>query len=142
MNAKEAADRLRPIFSLEHLPPEDRHHVKFVEDVAKELGIEPTAFNLLQVADALEANGIEGEVNQYPKMLYSRRHHAEDIFTPSIYDARGDYTWVNVINADEEAKLGGDWVDNIAKLPPRGDTPVHAEPKAPSEEKVQGADAD
>ncbi len=133
MTPKEAADKLRPIFKLEQMPAEDRHAVKFVEAVATELGVERTPFNLHQVAGALEQHEISHDPHEYPKMLFSRTHHQEAISTPSIYDKRHDHCWVNVMNAEEEAKLGSDWVDHIGKLPARGDLPVHALEKAPAE---------
>ena len=76
MNPKDAADKLRPDFHLAQMPPEDRHHVKFVEDVAGELGVEPTPFNLRQVAHALDAADIHGDDHHFPMMFYSRQHHA------------------------------------------------------------------
>lgn len=130
MNAKEAADKLRPDFNLQQMPPEHRHHVKFVEDVATELGIEHTAFNLHQVADALDEAGIHETGDEYPKMLFSRQHHVEKDIPASIYDPRHDYTWVHVANEDEASKLGSGWVENSSDLPERGDIPVHSEPKA------------
>lgn len=126
MNAKEAAARLRPTFHLESMPAEARHHVKFVEDVASELGIEHSAFNLHQVADALDVAGIEQDSNEYPKMLFSRQHHAVDGVSASVYDARHDYV-IAIVNSDDEAKaLGDGWVDDPAKLAERGDVPVAA----------------
>lgn len=125
MNAKEAANQLRPSFHLESMPPEDRHHVKFVEDVAAELGIEPTPFNLHQVADALDRADIRGDSLEYPKMLYSRSHHVEGTVTASFYDARHDWVWAHVANEDEAKRLGAGWVEDPAQLPPRGDIPLH-----------------
>lgn len=124
MNAKEAAARLRPTFHLESMPAEARHHVQFVEDVADWLGIEHSAFNLHQVADALDVAGIEQDSNEYPKMLFSRQHHAVESVPASVYDARHDYVWVHV-NSDDEAKaLGDGWVDDPAKLSERGEIPI------------------
>lgn len=135
MNAKEAAEKLRPTFNLESMPPEDRHHVKFVEDVASELGIEPTPFNLHQVADALDAADIHGDSLEYPKMLYSRSHHVEGTVAASFYDSRHDWVWAHVENEDEAKKLGAGWVEDPAQLPPRGEIPIHA-PPAPVVEPV------
>lgn len=134
MTPKEAADKLRPDFKLELMPAEHRHHVKFVESVATELGVEHTHFNLAQVADALDKAEIEADSNEYPKMLFSRTHHAEDGVAASVYDKRHDLVWVHVANAEEAGKLGGEWVDDIGKLPPRGEIPLHA-PSKPKEEK-------
>lgn len=126
MNAKEAADRLRPNFHLESMPPEDRHHVIFVEDVTAELGVEPTPFNLHQVAAALDAADIHPDDNEYPKMLYSRQHHAEDGCSASIYDPRHDWCWAHVENDEQAKALGSGWVESPADLPPRGETPIDA----------------
>lgn len=126
MNAKEAADVLRPNFHLESMPPEDRHHVVFVEAVAAELGVDPTPFNLHQVAAALDAADIHPDDNEYPKMLYSRQHHAEGECESSFYDPRHDWCWVHVANEREAKALGDGWVDNPADLPPRGETPIAA----------------
>jgi hypothetical protein len=137
MNAKEAADKIRPDFHLESMPPEDRHHVKFVEDVAVELGIAPTPFNLHQVASALDHADIHPDSNEYPKMLYSRTHHAEEGIEASVYDARHDFVWTHVASEEEAAKLGSGWFENPSELPPRGETLIHAaieplaEPVAP-----------
>lgn len=132
MNAKEAADKLRPTFHLESMPTEDRHHVKFVEDVAAELGVEPTPFNLHQVADALDEAEIHEDSNEFPKMLYSRTHHTEKAIPDSHYDRRHDFVWVHVANEDEAKVLGSGWVENPADLPPRGDIPLHGEQKSPA----------
>lgn len=125
MNAKEAADKLRPNFHLESMPPEDRHHVIFVEEVAKELGVEPSAFNLHQVASALDEANIDQDSNEYPKMLYSRQHHAAEGVTASVYDERHDYVWANVENEEQASALGSGWVESPADLPPRGDSPIY-----------------
>lgn len=130
MNAHDAAEKLRPTFVLESMPAEDRHHVKFIEDVAAELGVEPTPFNLLQVGHALDAADIHGDSNEFPKMLYSRSHHAEGTVSASFYDARHDWVWAHVANQDEAAKLGAGWVEDTAELPPRGDIPLHLPPAA------------
>lgn len=132
MNAKEAADKLRPDFHLTQMPVEDRHHVKFVEDVATELGVEHTAFNLHQVADALDIANIHEDSNEYPKMLFSRQHHAAEGIASSVYDPRHDYVWVHVANEDEAKALGSGWVDSVAALPPRGDIPVDAPESQPN----------
>jgi len=115
---KQAADALRPHFNLEQMPAEDRHHVKFVEAVATELGIEHTHFNLAQVASALDHHEISADSNEYPKMLFSREHHKVDGIAPSIHDARHKAMWVHVASPEEAAKLGEGWVDDLAKLPP------------------------
>jgi hypothetical protein len=133
MNAKEAADKIRPDFHLEQMPAEDRHHVKFIEDVASELDVAHTPFNLHQVGQALHHAGIEPDSIEYPKMLYSRTHHIEEGIAASHYDARHDYVWVHVANEEQAAKLGSGWVDKPSELPPRGEIPVHAEPKAVAE---------
>ena len=126
MNAQEAAERLRPSFKLEAMPAEDRHHVKFVEDVATALGIEHSHFNLHQVADAVDRAGIEQDSNEYPKMLYSRQHHAVKAVGASMYDPRHDHVWTVVADEEQAAALPEGWVDDIAKLPPRGEIPLHA----------------
>lgn len=131
MNAKEAADRLRPHFVLESMPAEDRHHVKFVEDVASELGVEPSAFNLHQVASALDEHDIRGDSLEYPKMLFSRSHHAVEGVSASIYDPRHDWVWAHVANADAAVKLGAGWFEDPAELPARGEIPLHA-PEPPA----------
>lgn len=133
MTPKEAADKIRPDFHLAQMPAEDHHHVKFVEEVASELGVEPTAFNLHQVADALDHAEIHGDADEYPKMLFSRSHHAEEGVAASVYDKRHDLAWVHAANEDEASKLGPDWVDDISKLPPRGEIPLHAAPKTKQE---------
>lgn len=132
MNAHDAAEAIRPTFHLESMPPEDRHHVLFVEAVADELGIEKTAFNMHQVASALDAADIHQDSNEFPMMLYSRQHHADGDVAPSVYDQRGDYVWVHVANEDEAKSLGSGWVQSIDDLPPRGETPIDAPlPAAP-----------
>lgn len=143
MNAKEAADKLRPTFHLESMPTEDRHHVKFVEEVATELGVEHTAFNLHQVADALDTANIHQDSIEYPKMLFSRQHHAVKGIEPSVYDERHDYVWTHVANEDQVNELGSGWVDDPASLSPRGETPVDAPiaPKAKPEAAKPKADA-
>lgn len=130
MTPKEAADKIRPDFHLEQMPAEDRHHIKFIEDVGKELGVETTPFNLHQVGQALHHAGIEPDDNEYPKMLYSRSHHAEKDVAASIYDARHDFVWAHVANEDEAKKLGPDWFEDVSELPPRGEILLHAEAKA------------
>ena len=115
------------------MPADQRHHVKFVEAVATELGVEHTHFNLAQVANALDHADIDPDSNEYPKMLFSRTHHAEEGIAASTYDERHDMVWVHVMNEDEAKKLGGGWVDNIGKLPARGDIPLHAAPKPKTE---------
>lgn len=126
MNAHDAADKLRPDFHLTQMPPEDRHHIKFVEDVAAELGVDPTPFNLQQVAMALDAADIHGDDLHFPLMLFSRQHHAVEGIAASEYHARGDMTFVIVENEDQLKALGDGWVDSPADLPPRGDTPITA----------------
>lgn len=126
MNAKEAADHIRPGFHLEAMPAEARHHVKFVEEVATELGIEHSAFNLHQVADALDAADIKQDSNEFPKMLYAMRHHSIKGIEASVYDPRNDFVWAKVNSDAEAASLGDGWVDDPAKLSPRGDTPIDA----------------
>lgn len=130
MNAQEAANVLRPNFHLEQMPAEDRHHVVFVEAVAAELGVEPTPFNLHQVAAALDAADIHPDDNEYPKMLYSRQHHAVENCEASTYDRRHDWCWAHVANEEQAKALGSGWIENPAELPPRGDTPLHAPPVA------------
>ena len=121
MNPKEAADKLRPDFHLAQMPPEDRHHVKFVEDVAGELGVEPTPFNLQQVAHALDSADIHGDDHHFPMMFYSRQHHAVEGIAASTYYPRHDMTGVIVENEDQFKALGDGWVENPADLPPRGE---------------------
>lgn len=118
MTPKQAADKLRPDFHLELIPAEERHHVAFVEAVADELGIEKTHFNMAQVAAAIDHAGIEQDSNEYPKMLFSRDHHAAEGIAASIYDKRHDAMWVHVASEDEAKKLGSGWVDDLGKLPP------------------------
>ena len=133
---KEAADKLRPDFHLAQMPPEDRHHVKFVEDVAGELGVEPTPFNLQQVAHALDAADIHGDDHHFPMMFYSRQHHAVEGIAASTYYPRHDMTGVIVENEDQFKALGDGWVENPADLPPRGEPgsdafiPIAAPPPA------------
>jgi|SRR5581483_9711365 len=119
MTPKEAADKLRPDFHLELMPAEHRHHVKFVEAVATELGVEHNHFNLAQVAEAIDKAGIEADSNEYPKMLFSREHHQVDGIAPSVYHARLDAMWTHVASAEEAEKLGDGWVDDLSKLPAR-----------------------
>lgn len=126
MNARDAAEKLRPSFHLEQMPVEDRHEVKFVEDVATELGIAHTAFNLHQVADALDAANIHQDSNEFPKMLFSRQHHAAEGVEASVYDPRHDYVYTHVADEEQAGKLGSGWVENPAELPPRGDIPINA----------------
>jgi hypothetical protein len=135
MTPKEAADKIRPTFHLAQMPAEDRHRVLFVENVAAELGIEATPFNLHQVAGALDEAGIHGDAPQYPLMMYSRQHHAVRDIAASTYYPRHDFVFATVENADEANKLGEGWVEDSSKLPPRGEIPIHAplvmiEPKA------------
>jgi len=137
MTPKAAADKLRPDFKLDLMPADERHHIKFVELVATELGVEHTHFNLAQVANALDHHEITADSNEYPKMLFSRTHHAEDGVAASVYDKRHDAVWVHVANEDEAKKLGGDFVDDLGKLPPRGDLPLHAAPKPKAEKPVE-----
>ncbi len=121
MNAKDAADRIRPSFKLKTdlaaMSPEDRHHLRFLEGVAVELGVEPTPFNIMQVGEALDAAGIKRDANEYPKMLYSRKP-APDGF-PSVYDGRHDHYYAHVADAGEEEMLGAAFVDHPGKLPPK-----------------------
>jgi hypothetical protein len=126
MNPHDAADKLRPTFVLTHMPPEDRHHIVFVEAVAAELGIEATAFNLQQVASALDEADIRGDDLHFPLMLYSRQHHAIDGVAASTYYPRHDFTFVTVDNEDQLKSLGSGWVENPNDLPPRGDIPISA----------------
>jgi hypothetical protein len=126
MNAHDAAEKLRPDFRLAHMPPEDRHHIKFVEDVAVELGVEATPFNLQQVAAALDAADIHGDDLHFPLMLYSRSHHAVDGVAASTYYPRHDMTFVTVENEDQLKALGPGWVENPADLPARGEIPIAA----------------
>jgi hypothetical protein len=137
MTPKEAADKLRPEFHLELMPADERHHVKFVEAVATELGVEHTHFNLAQVANALDKHEIDADSNEYPKMLFSRTHHTEDGVAASIYDKRHDAVWVHVASEDEAKKLGSGFVDDLGKLPPRGDLPLHAPVKVKAEASVE-----
>jgi len=130
MTPKEAADKLRPDFHLALMPAEERHHVKFVEAVAAELGVEPTHFNLAQVANAIDHHGIEADSFEYPKMMFSRTHHSDPSIPPSFYDKRHDHVWVHVASAEEAEKLGAGWVEDHMRLPPRGEIPLYAAPKA------------
>jgi hypothetical protein len=133
MTPFEAAEKLRPTFHLDQMPPEDRHHVKFVEDVAAELGVDPTPFNLHQVAGALDAADIHGDDLKFPLMLYSRQHHAADGVAASIYEPRHDFTTAIVENDDQLKILGDGWVENPADLPPRGEIPIAAPPPKASD---------
>jgi hypothetical protein len=133
MTPKEAADKIRPNFHLVSMPPEDRHHVLFVESVAAELGVEPTPFNLHQVAGALDDADIHGDDLHFPLMLYSRQHHAVEGVAASTYYPRHDLTFVTVENKEQLDALGEGWVENIADLPPRGDIPIEAPPLAKKE---------
>ena len=133
MTPKEAADKLRPNFTPDltphDTPPEDRHHVKFLEDVAIELGVEPTPFVLHQLREAMEEGDIRPDSNEYPKMMFSRSHPENG--HPGTYDARHDHVHAIVANEEEAAALGSGWVDSIHDLPPRGDIPVHLPASAP-----------
>lgn len=126
MTPTEAADKLRPTFSLEHMPPEDRHHVLFVEAVAAELGVEPTPFNLQQVATALDDADIRGDDLHFPLMLYSRQHHAVEGVPASTYYPRHDMVFVTVENEEQMQLLGKNWVENPADMPARGEIPIDA----------------
>lgn len=126
MTPKDAATRLRPSFVLASMPQQDRRRVKFVEAVMAELDIEPTAFNLHQVASALDAANIHEDADDYPMLLYSRRHHIVPGIEPSIYDPRHDWVWTYVINEEQRNKLGADWMSDPAALPPRGGIPLQA----------------
>ena len=133
MTPKDAADKIRDHFHLEAMPPEDRHHVKFIEDVAAELGVEATPFNLHQVGRALDRDGIEPDSNEFPKMMFSRTHHAEPGVAASVYDKRHDAVWAHVASAEEAVKLGAGWFEKLADLPARGEIPLHA-PKKEAED--------
>lgn len=126
MNAKEAAEHLRPTFRLESevLSPEVQHDISFHKEVATELGVEHTPFNLHQVAESLAAAGIERPSNEFPKMLYSRTH-PDKFGHQGTYDQRHDHVWVKVHDADQEDALGESWVDHPDKLPPRGNLPLY-----------------
>ncbi len=126
MNAKEAADHIRPSFHLATMPAADRHQAKFVADVATELGVEHSPFNLQQVASALESADIHRDVHTYPMMLFSRQHHNVEGVEASVYDARHDHCFVHVANEDQADALGGGWIEDHTKLPPRGDLPITA----------------
>jgi hypothetical protein len=66
-------------------------------------------------------------------MLYSRRHHAAEVCSASIYDPRHDWCWAHVENEEQARALGEGWVESPADLPPRGEMPIHApEPVAPA----------
>jgi hypothetical protein len=119
MNAKEAAEKLRPSFHLDASPPEDRRRSLFVEQVATELGVEHTPFNLHQVSAALEAADVHEDAGDYPKMLYSREHHAVEGVAASVFDPRHDHMWVHVENEDQEHALGAGWIADHTQLPPR-----------------------
>jgi hypothetical protein len=140
MTPKEAAEAIRPTFHLHAMPPEARHHVKFVEDVAAELGIEPTLYNVMHVANALDHAEIRGEPLHYPMMLYSRQHHAVEGVAASVYEQRHDFVWVQVENEDQAKALGDGWVESIAELPPRGEMSLHAPMAKPIEAPVEHAD--
>lgn len=132
MNAKDAADRLRPSFHLEieQLAPEVQHDIKFYTDVAAELGVEPTPFNLHQIKEALEAANIHRDSNEYPKMLFSRSF-PESGAVGAYYAARHDHVWVHVENDEQASALGSGWVEDAVKLPPRGDIPLYPAAKEP-----------
>jgi hypothetical protein len=132
MNAKEAADKIRPTFHLISMPPEDRHHVRFIEEVAAELGVEPTPFNLHQVGGALDAADIHGDDLHFPLMLYSRQHHAVEGVVASTYYPRHDFVFVIVENKEQFDALGDGWVESIDDLPPRGEIPINAPAPAPA----------
>ena len=125
MTPKEAAEALRPTFHLHSMPPEARHHMEFVEKVATELEIEPTPFNLHQVAEALDEAEIKGDSIEYPKMLYSRQHHAVKDVAASVYLPRHDAVAVHVESQEQADALGHGWFSDLNDLPPRGDTPLH-----------------
>lgn len=126
MNAHDAAEKIRPTFHLESMPPEDRRRSLFVEQVAAELGVEASAFNLHQVSQALAKADLHPDDNEYPKMLFSRQHHAVEGIAASVYDPRHDHVYVNVNSEQQAAKLGNGWIEDHHALPPRGDTPVDA----------------
>lgn len=140
MTPTEAANKLRPNFSLEHMPPEDRHHVLFVEAVAAELGVEPTPFNLQQVAAALDDADIRGDDLHFPLMLYSRQHHAVEGVPASTYYPRHDMVFVTVENEEQMQLLGKNWVENPADLPARGEIPIDAAPAKSSDDGYIAAD--
>lgn len=142
MNAKEAADKIRPTFHLVSMPPEDRHHVRFIQDVAAELGVEATPFNLHQVAGALHDANIHADDLHFPLMLYSRQHHAVEGVVASTYYPRHDFTFVIVENEQQMDALGSGWVQSIDDLPPRGDTPLNAPIVIKAEPKAEEAKAE
>lgn len=67
---------------------------------------------------------------EYPKMLYSRTHHADRTVAPSYYDPRHDWAWVHVADEDQAKQLGEGWVENPVDLPLRGDIPLYPPVKA------------
>jgi len=132
MTPKEAAEKLRENFVLASMPPEARHHVKFVEDVAAELGIEPTAFNLYQVAEALDRENLHEDDNAYPKILYSL-NPAEGV--AATRDDRNKWYWIQVADDDEAEKLGPSWVSDPALLSGPVERPaLPTQPPAPTSE--------
>lgn len=124
MTPKDAADALRPSFHLLQMPADDRHHVKFVEAVAAELGVESTPFNLYQVGAALAGAKIEHDPIEYPKMLYSRQFPKDSI--AATYHIRRDHVSTIVNNDEELDALGDGWVTDPTDLPARGDLPIYS----------------
>jgi hypothetical protein len=124
MTPHEAAEKIRPSFRLYDMPPEDRHHVKFVEAVADELGIEHTAFNLHQVDEALDAAGIHEDIHDYPKWVEpnpSRVEHIDDqVFVKGFDDIHVERLTKKVtvlVDNEDEEKLATSAHSEPAPLP-------------------------
>lgn len=119
MKATEAADKIRDTFHLEAIPPEDHRFAKFVVQVADELGVDHTPFNLQQVAAALHAQSIKPDAADYPKMLYCKTRPAGQFdgqsaihgHVPITYDIRHGHWFAHVESEDQAKRLGKGWVD-------------------------------
>lgn len=70
MGAKEAAEVIRSTVHDAILPPEDVHKVRFLQEVAAHLNMEPMPENLHRIAQALHQHDIGlHEGHEFPKMV-------------------------------------------------------------------------
>lgn len=113
MTPMEAADKIRDTFQLDALSPQDLRRMRFVADVASELGIEPTPHALEQLATALHAAGCDPDPNDFPKMMFSKTYSKN---AHAIHDARRQIWHVTVHNQKELEALGAGWVEDADSL--------------------------